>query len=221
MDKATLAAGCRALRLACSRHGANSRENGLSTGARIEVEEPVSESDLCEIESALGYQLPLSYRKMVLTVTSGVTVDWVLPDTVKPPVEVDIDWGDFRWSLASLIDMETLRRRWTEQCFTNPGDPYDAIWYGKLGFLEAPNGDMHAIDLVSPGGAVVYLSHDDGEGHGYTLGHDFEDYMDRMLSLGFPGPEEWKLTPFIESPKSGLVPGSKNGALWRGWFGLP
>ena len=39
----------------------------------------------------------------------------------------------------------------------------------KLGFMNVPNGDAIAFDMkeseINP--SVVYLSHDDGEGHGY------------------------------------------------------
>lgn len=39
----------------------------------------------------------------------------------------------------------------------------------KLGFMNVPNGDVIAFDMkeseINP--SVVYLSHDDGEGHGY------------------------------------------------------
>ena len=41
----------------------------------------------------------------------------------------------------------------------------------KLGFMNIPNGDVIAFDMkeseINP--SVVYLSHDDGEGHGYIL----------------------------------------------------
>ena len=50
----------------------------------------------------------------------------------------------------------------------------------KLGFMNVPNGDVIAFDMkeseINP--SVVYLSHDDGEGHGYILGKDFNTYLE-------------------------------------------
>ena len=53
----------------------------------------------------------------------------------------------------------------------------------KLGFMNVPNGDAIAFDMkeseINP--SVVYLSHDDGEGHGYILGKDFNTYLEQLL----------------------------------------
>ena len=49
-----------------------------------------------------------------------------------------------------------------------------------MGFMNVPNGDVIAFDMkeseINP--SVVYLSHDDGEGHGYILGKDFNTYLE-------------------------------------------
>ena len=56
----------------------------------------------------------------------------------------------------------------------------------KLGFMNVPNGDVIAFDMkeseINP--SVVYLSHDDGEGHGYILGKDFNTYLEQLLLVG-------------------------------------
>lgn len=58
----------------------------------------------------------------------------------------------------------------TRQCEQSIDD-YDKVWYRKLPFLEVGKGDFVAIDIGSDDAEpVVYLSHDDGEGHGYILG---------------------------------------------------
>ena len=53
----------------------------------------------------------------------------------------------------------------------------------KLGFMNVPNGDVIAFDMkeseINP--SVVYLSHDDGEGHGYILGKDFNTYLEPFI----------------------------------------
>ncbi len=106
-------------------------------------------------------------------------------------------------------------------CFPNAEDPYDRVWHNKLPFIHVPNGDLIALDLNRlPTAPIVYLSHDDGEGHDFTLGNDFIDFVDRWTMLGCPGSEDWQMLPFITSPTTGLEPHSTNASAWREWFGL-
>ena len=87
--------------------------------------------------------------------------------------------------------------------------------------MEVPNGDMIAIDRRSPDDeSVIYLSHDDGQGHGFVLGRDFADFIDRWTMLGCPGPEDWEWLQFCSSSMSGLEPDGEAGSAWREWFGL-
>ena len=107
---------------------------------------------------------------------------------------------------------------WVSECFSNPDDSYDVVWHNRFPIIDIINGDMIAIDLASPEGAIVYLSHDDGEGHGYILGTNFEDFIERHSLIGYPGYEEWLLTPF--APEKILDPQCENAIAWRKWFGL-
>ena len=54
-----------------------------------------------------------------------------------------------------------------------------------MGFMNVPNGDVIAFDMkeseINP--SVVYLSHDDGEGHGYILGKD-GDHLWQTIVIG-------------------------------------
>ena len=68
--------------------------------------------------------------------------------------------------------------------------------------------------------SVVYLSHEDGPCHGYRLGQDFEDYVDRLTALAFVGAEEWQLEPFLPNATDGLEVGGANTTAWRAWLGL-
>jgi hypothetical protein len=67
---------------------------------------------------------------------------------------------------------------------------------------------------------VIYLSHDDGQGHGFVLGHDFVDFVDRWSRLGCPGPEDREWLQFCRSPKGGLEPDGDTGRAWHETFGL-
>ena len=76
----------------------------------------------------------------------------------------------------------------------------------KLGFMNVPNGDAIAFDMkeseINP--SVVYLSHDDGEGHGYILGKDFNTYLEQLLLVGACGNEDWQMLPFCLDAQSEL-----------------
>ena len=105
--------------------------------------------------------------------------------------------------------------------FPKPDDPDDCVWHNKLGFLEVGNGDMLALDLApTSSGRVLYLSHDDGEGHGYSLGHDFADFVGRWSELGCPGAEDWQWLPFTQDKNGPLEPNGPRAAEWRGIFGM-
>ena len=84
----------------------------------------------------------------------------------------------------------------------------------KLGFMNVPNGDVIAFDMkeseINP--SVVYLSHDDGEGHGYILGKDFNTYLEQLLLVG--------ALPFCLDAQSGIVSDCENAKEYRKLIGL-
>ena len=61
------------------------------------------------------------------------------------------------------------------------------------------NGDFIAFDLLDEkeDKRVVYLSHDGGEGHGVILGRNFIDFMDRLITIGACGPEDFSAYAFL------------------------
>jgi hypothetical protein len=87
--------------------------------------------------------------------------------------------------------------------------------------IPIPNGDYLGIDLsAGHHGEVVYLSHDDGDGHGYVLGADILDFLRRWTMLGCPGPEDWQWLPFTPSETSMLEPNGAAARKWRKLLGL-
>jgi len=151
-----------------------------------------------------------------------VDVAWQLPAGFKPPGELrKVTSGGCGWDLNRLAEIDQGRVKMLRAAFPDRSKPYDAVWHNKLAFYEVPNGDYFAIDLATADRApVVYLSHDDGSGHGYELGVDFVDFIERHSRLGNPGPEDWKWLPFATSPQALLDPDGQAGKVWRGWFGL-
>ena len=88
----------------------------------------------------------------------------------------------------------------------------------KSGF----NGDVIAFDMKESekNPSVVYLSHDDGEGHGYILGKDFNTYLEQLLLVGACGNEDWQMLPFCLDAQSGIVSDCENAKEYRKLIGL-
>jgi hypothetical protein len=146
----------------------------------------------------------------------------VAPDDVRfdPPFKSNFS-GDLHWSLDFTREFEHARRAWVDEVFSDPSDPYDAVWHNKLAFADIGNGDLLALELDTQAtGAVVDLSHDEGEGHGYRLASDFADLLRRWTPLACTGGEDWQWLPFTTSPMSGIDPNSPNGLLRQDTLGL-
>jgi hypothetical protein len=180
-------------------------------------ESPAAESDVERLERSLAVSLPTSFRQALLSISAHLEFRWFAPDDVRfdPPFKSNFS-GDLHWSVDFTSQSELDRRSWVEQVFPNSFDPYDAVWRNKLAFASVRNGDLLALDLDAGSyGAVVYLSHDDGEGHGYRLASDFADLLRRWTPLACTGGEDWQWLPFTTSPTSGIDPNSPNGLLWQ------
>lgn len=191
---------------------------GGESGVLI-VGPPASNKEVDEVESALGAKIPFAFRQVLQTFSRKVDFSWRLPDQPKPPFAALFS-GSLKWDLDALMQMENVRQEWIDTVFSNPDDAYDLVWHDKLAFHSVPNGDMLAISLADQDQPVVYLSHEGGESHGYALGRDFIDYLDRLSRLGCPGSEDWQWMPFTTSPKSYLDPECNNARLWLEWFGM-
>jgi len=196
-----------------------------SIGAETElvVEGPASIVEVEAVENRLKRKLPLQIREFFLKYSKKCEFSAWLPDDFELPDELDeIFSATFLISLEEFEDVESERKDWIEECFTNEEDEYDAVWYHKLGFMHVPNGDIIAFDVkkseLNP--PVVYLSHDDGEGHGYTLGKDFNTYFEQLLLVGACGNEDWQMLPFCLDAQSGIVSDCENAKKYRSLIGL-
>ncbi len=196
-----------------------------SIGAETElvIEEPASIAEVEAIENRLERKLPLQIREFFLQFSRRCQFSAWLPDDFKRSDELDeISSAVFLISLEEAADAENSRKAWIEDCFTDETDEYDLIWYHKLGFMNVANGDVIAFDLqedeINP--PVIYLSHDDGEGHGYILGKDFNTYFEQLLLIGACGNEDWQMLPFCSDAGSGIESECKNAKEYRGIIGL-
>lgn len=184
--------------------------------------EPASIEQVEKVEAELGFALPAAFRQILLDVSAEVDFSWSSADDAEFPEPFEASFsGQLQWNVSDILHYDLQRNEWIQSCFPNADDPYDAVWHRKLAFCAIPNGDMLAIDLAPERhGRIVYLSHDDGEGHNYTLARDFADLLRRWVPLGCPGAEDWQWLPFTRDAESGIDPDGENGRKWRDLLGL-
>ncbi len=214
-----------ALRAACHHRNATGRwAKGRVHAPRFDISPPATHDELTAVEQRIGQTLPHSVRKVLLQYSRAVCIEWEIPDDERatiPKVFRQIWPGECRWDLNASASLCATYQQWLE-VFTDPTDKYDGPWQNKFPMLEVGNGDMIAVDIsTDKEQPVVYLSHEgDDTVHGFWLGRDYEDYIDRIALLGCVGAEDWQLAPFVSGPQSYLEIGGANAQLWREWFGL-
>ena len=179
-------------------------------------------NELVAIERELGFALPTSLAALFTGVAAKADATWRLPESsAMPTAYTELLWGACTWDARRLPELERTRRDWVEHAFQDPNDHYDRVWRNKLAIVDVPNGDMIAVDLeradVAP---VVYLSHEDGAGHGRVLGHSVLDFIDRWTLIGCVGPEDWLMTPFLRADQPYLDPVGGRAQEWRAWLGI-
>ncbi|CAN7448772.1 SMI1/KNR4 family protein [Rhizobacter sp. LjRoot28] len=178
---------------------------------------PASEAELVEVEHQLRIELPSSLRDVLAFASAHVEFRWFAPKDRRFPEPFHQNFsGDIHWSLPLLVQYARDKQQWIETVFKNPDDPYDRVWHNKLAFHEVGNGDYLAIDLdAALQGRVVYLSHDDGQGHGHVLAASFAELLEAWVPLGCPGAEDWQWMPFTDNFTGPIDPACANARQWR------
>ena len=188
----------------------------IACGATVRecsIEIPSTLHDIVEIEQELGKSLPLGLRQFAIQVSRRIVFDWSLPDGFSLPQNLrSIFAGGLHYDIREVPEHEIRREGWQHDVFPDPSNPYDLIWHDKIAFHHVPNGDYLALD---PSGRVIYLSHDDGQGHGYFMAHSFDSLILNWTRLGCPGPEDWQWLPFATSRESGINPNCQAAEDWR------
>jgi cell wall assembly regulator SMI1 len=185
-------------------------------------EPPATVAEVRDLESRLKCELPPSFRDVLLTISKHVKFAWFAPkEREYPPPFRSNFCGDLHWSLDLTQKFNENKDEWVREVFPNPEDAYDAVWHNKLAFYEIMNGDYLGIDL-SPDtfDQIVYLSHDDGEGHGHVMAESLEGLIDRWVPLACTGGEDWQWLPFTNHRTTLIDPGGANATQWRSLLGL-
>lgn len=180
-------------------------------------EEPSSEDELFKIEEILKHRIPEEFRQVLLNKSSHCELSWFLSDDFALPEEFkEIFSGNIHWGTKFILLFNKSKDDWIKEVFPNPEDDYDKVWHNKFVFQEVGNGDYLAIDLnKNKYGKIIYLSHDDGEGHGCIIANNFNDLVNNWIKIGFVGAEDWQWLPFVENKQSGILPESKIAIKWK------
>lgn len=185
-------------------------------------EAPTSFDDVYEIEQQLNYKIPDDFKNVLLTLSSHCEFKWFLPDNFHLPDALNqIFSGELHWSIDFILKFNQSKDRWIKEVFPDPENEYDKVWHHKFVFQEVGNGDYISIGLSKETyGKIIYLSHDDGEGHGYVMADSFTELLNNWTQLGCVGGEDWQWLPFCKGKRSGIDPNSSNALLWRQTIGL-
>jgi len=192
-------------------------------GAAVEYRraEPASPAEITDLEKKLGQSLPPGLKEFLTVFSKDLYFSFRFQDEEMPD-ELYLN-NELIISLDSIAAAEAERLNLIKECFTDPDDSYDKVWHDKLGFSDVPNGDIVALDPADPKDDkwVVYLSHDDGVGHGWVLATTFGDFMDRLIDIGDLRLEEWELLKYIgENDGTGLDPNCEAAEEFRQYIGL-
>lgn len=185
-------------------------------------EPPAPGEAVRQIEAELGYPLPAEFKETLLTVSRHVEFRWFLPDEFALPDPLrGVFSGELHWGLEWIVPFNLSKDRWISKAFPNAEDPYDKVWHQKFVFQEVGNGDYLSIDLAPDTyGKIIYLSHDDGEGHGYVMAQSFSELLVSWTTLGCVGAEDWQWLPFYVNATDGIDPNCPNALLWKQTIGI-
>lgn len=186
--------------------------------SQVKIEAAASPYQIAQCENQVGCKLPESFKKVLLEFSSAFYFRWVFPDDFQLKGELDgIFSGKLYWDIGLLKEINENKNAWITNVFSNPDNDYDKVWHHTLAFYDVGNGDYLAFDLDenSSDAGVIYLSHDDGQGHGYKLADNFIDFLEKWSSVAFVGGEDWQWLAFTANPQSGLLPESQCAKSFR------
>jgi hypothetical protein len=193
-------------------------ENIGGDARELRVDKLAEEQEIVQVEKDLGVSIPIELRNAMLQFSSHLEFKWFLNDSIKIPQKFnEIFCGEIHWGLDMTSSFMQNYRGWIKEVFPNPEDPYDIVWHNKFPFQEVGNGDFLSIDSF---GKVIYLSHDDGEGHGFIMANSFYSLLENWLPLGCPGGEDWQWLPFTNNMTTPIDPNSSNGKEWLSMIGI-
>lgn len=165
------------------------------------IDQPASESDVLQIESIIGFELPESFKKVVIDYSRQCDFYWntqenstcVLDDPNnysaqgEPYTNRNILNGglfDFGlWNLDKLIHLNAIR---IDHDYLDEKNEEFHFWSNSFIFSWDGMGNYFGIDRKYNIGEVIYLTNDK-DFHGWRLGKSFESFMNNWIQLGCAG----------------------------------
>lgn len=191
-----------------------------SAGAEIESSSaagPPAQRALDRAELELARPIPMVLRQ-ILSRQDAFRGSWHLPSSLQevlPDATRSVVWGRIDLSIREVVSAEWTRQRIAEDSLPDQADPIGHVWRNKFAFHSVANGDYLAVQDGDGNDPVYYLSHEGDESHGIQLAPTLADFLDRWSQIGFAGPEDWLLLPFLDSKPDGINASGANAIAWR------
>ncbi|ALC92358.1 hypothetical protein AM500_23240 [Bacillus sp. FJAT-18017] len=178
----------------------NSIKNKGGLGDLI-INQPGSESDVLQIERTIGFELPESFKKVVIDYSRQCTFYWntqensacILDDPAiyathgEPYRNMKIMNGGLfdlgLWNLDKLIDLNSIR---IDHEYLDEENEELHFWSNSFIFSGDGMGNYFGIDRKYNIGEVIYLT-TDKEFHNWRLGKSFESFMNNWIQVGCAG----------------------------------
>ncbi len=179
-------------------------------------------TDVTALEVELGIQFPPDFKEVLVHFAGGVTLQWHMGEDNPGGIYREIFSGGGRgylWDFDRLKDLYDYYLGWMDAVFAQQQKEADPTWLKKIPFINVLNGDMIAFgEATDEGHPVVYLSHEQSDLHGYPLGKNFVDFMNRWSNIGCIGTEDWQLEPFYDFRKKELKLDGREVGKWKEWL---
>ena len=189
----------------------------------IKIKPSVHISEIEKVETALRITYPFEFKLILSEYSSGVDLFWQTQNEETEGEFREVFRGGGRgylWDFDQSEDLYEGYKGWVENCFSNPEDPYDQVWHNKVPLLRVMNGDIIGFDTSRSKAncPVIYLSHDDGDLHGYKLADNFIEFVSCWSNIGCVGTEDWQFKPFYDFDKMEITKTDPVIERWKLWL---
>ncbi len=165
------------------------------------IDQPASENDVLQIESTIGFELPESFKKVVIDYSRRCDFYWntqenstcVLDDPNiysahgEPYMNRSVLNGglfDFGlWNIDKLIHLNAIRI--DHENLDERNEEFH-FWSNSFVFSGDGMGNYFGIDRKYNIGEVIYLTNDK-DFHGWRLGKSFESFLNNWIQVGCAG----------------------------------
>lgn len=161
---------------------------------------PASEEEILKVESVINLNLP---EDLISLLKCSGYVEFSYIHTLKLPNEFrSLSAGAIYWNFDGYSTLYQSYKDWVDFALSDPEifnyedfEEQKELLNGKVPLLEVGNGDLIVVGYDPS--EVIYFSHDWGELHGKRLGNTLFEFLQYYTRIGFVGPEDRSLQPFL------------------------